>query len=100
MAKRALQQPILIPPKSRFSKGKAVHVQFDGGSAKGHATGSFMILDCEGQEVIQCGGWYYRSGRKNNEAQMFAMRDALSTLVKLMPKDPCLHFPVRVFGDS
>ena len=26
MAKRALQQPISVPPKSRFSKGKAVHV--------------------------------------------------------------------------
>ena len=25
-AKKALQQPILVPPKSRFSKGKAVHV--------------------------------------------------------------------------
>ena len=25
-AEKALQQPILIPPKSRFSKAKAVHV--------------------------------------------------------------------------
>ena len=51
-AKRAFQQPILIPPKSRFSKGKTVHVQFDGGSAEGHAMGSFGILDCDGGEVI------------------------------------------------
>ena len=51
-AERALQQPILVQPKSRFSKGKAVHVQFDGGSAKGHAMGGFMILDCDEQEVI------------------------------------------------
>ena len=58
-----------------------------------------MILDCDGQEVIRC-GWYYGSGWTNNEAEMFAMRDALSTLVKLMPKDPRLHYPVRVFGDS
>ena len=36
----------------------------------------------------------------NNEAEMFAMRDALSTVVKLTPKDPRLHYPVTVFGDS
>ena len=51
-AEKVLQQPILITPKSRFSKGKAVHVQFNGGSAEGHAMGSFVILDCDGQEVI------------------------------------------------
>ena len=51
-AKRALQQPILILRKSRFSKGKAVHVQFDGGTAKRHAMGGFVILDCDRQEVI------------------------------------------------
>ena len=28
----ALQTPIKLPPKSWFVKGKAVHVQFDGGS--------------------------------------------------------------------
>ena len=48
MAERALQQPISIPPKSRFSKGKVVHVQFDGGSAEGHSTGGLVILDCDG----------------------------------------------------
>ena len=98
-AERALQRPILIPPKSRFSSEKAVHVQFDGGSAEGHATGGFKIMDCEGQEVIRC-GWYYGSGQANSEVEMFAMRDGSSTLVKLMPKDPHLHYPVRVFGDS
>ena len=98
-AKRALQQPISIPPKSRFSKGKAVHVQFDGGSAAGYATGGFVILDCEGREVIRC-GWYYGSGQTNNEAEMLAMKDALSSLVRLMPKDRRLHYPVRVFVDS
>ena len=46
-AEKALQQPISILSKSRFSKGKAAHVQFDGGSAEGHAMGSFVILDCE-----------------------------------------------------
>ena len=52
MAERALQQAILAPPKSRFSKGKAIHVQFYGGSAEGHAMGGFVILDHDGQEVI------------------------------------------------
>ena len=61
--------------------------------------GNFMILDCDGQEVIQCGR-YSGSGQTNNEAEMFAMRDALSTLVKLMPKNPRLHYLVRVFGDG
>ena len=51
-AEKVLQQPISILPKSRFSKAKAVHVQFDRGSAKGHAMGGFVILDCEDQEVI------------------------------------------------
>ena len=42
IAERALQQLISVLPKSRFSKGKAVHVQFDGGSAKGHTMHSFQ----------------------------------------------------------
>ena len=51
-AKRALQQPILVPPKSRFSKGKAVNNQFDSGLAEGHDMGSFVILDCDRGEVL------------------------------------------------
>ena len=31
-AEAALQQLVHLPPKSRFTAGKAVHVQFDGGS--------------------------------------------------------------------
>ena len=47
-AERAPQHPISVPPKYRFSKGRAVHIQFYGGSAEGHATGGFVILDCDG----------------------------------------------------
>ena len=32
VAEKALGSPAMLPPKSRFKKGRAVHVQFDGGS--------------------------------------------------------------------
>ena len=38
---------VSLPPKARFVPGKAVHVQFDGGSQEGHATGGFVILDAD-----------------------------------------------------
>ena len=31
-AEATLRQPVHLPPKARFTAGKAVHVQFDGGS--------------------------------------------------------------------
>ena len=76
IAEDALKKPIHLPPKARFVRGKAVHVQFDGGSAEGHGTGGFVILDCEGQEIIRVGR-YYGPGRTNNEAEAFALRHAL-----------------------
>ena len=45
-------------------------------------------------------GTYYGAGRTNNEAEMFAARDCMATLVKLSNKDPQLRSPIRTFGDS
>lgn len=45
-------------------------------------------------------GRYYGAGRTNNEAEAFAMRDAMQCLAKLRHSRPALHHPVRVFGDS
>ena len=43
---------VSLPPKVCFVPGKVVHVQFDGGSYKGHATGGLIILDMDGVEII------------------------------------------------
>ena len=58
-----------------------------------------MILDSAGQEVVRVGR-YYGSGKTNNEAESFAMRDAVQCLARLAPKRPKLQLPARVFGDS
>ena len=67
---------VSLPPKVRFVPGKVVHVQFDGGSQEGHATGGFMILDMDGMEVVRS-RCYYGPGWTNNEAESFAIWDAL-----------------------
>ena len=45
--------------------------------------GGFMILDAYGKEVIWA-GCYYGPGRTNNEAESFAIWDALQCLSKLV----------------
>lgn len=75
-AERALRKPIHLPPKARFSPGPAIHIQFDGGSQDGYGTGGFVILDKDRREIVQAGR-YYGPGRTNNEAEAFAMRDAI-----------------------
>lgn len=95
----ALNQPNYTPPKSRFHKGPATHIQFDGGAAEGVGTGGFVILNSEGKEIIRVGR-YYGPGRTNNEAEAFAMRDAVQCLAKLRHRRKELQIPARVFGDS
>ena len=53
----------------------------------------------DGTEVLRAGR-YYGPGRTNNEAEAFALRDALQCLATILPKHPELNHPVRVFGDS
>ena len=53
----------------------------------------------DGLEVVRIGR-YYGTGKTNNEAEMFALRDAMAMLASLLPSRPDLHLPVRVFGDS
>ena len=62
-------------------------------------TGGYVILDGEGQEVVRAGR-YYGPGRTNNEAESFAMRDAVHCLQTLVDSRPDLRLPVRIFGDS
>ena len=45
-------------------------------------------------------GRYYGPGRTNNEAEAFAMRDAVQCVSRLKRKGADLDRPVRVFGDS
>ena len=58
-----------------------------------------MILDADGREVVRVGR-YYGPGRTNNEAESFALRDAMQCLVRLVQRHPELRLPVRAFGDS
>ena len=76
-----------------------MHVQFDAGAEDGVGTGGFVILDGEGEEII-CAGCFYGKGRTNNEAESFAMRDAVHCLQALVDSRPDLRLPVRIFGDS
>ena len=76
LAESALQRPMHLPPRARFAPGKAIHVQFDGGSTDGIGTGGFVILDGDDNEIVRAGR-FYGPGRTNNEAESFAMRDAL-----------------------
>ena len=78
--------------------GPHIHVQFDGGAQDGHGTGGFVILDQEQKEVVRAGR-YYGPGRTNNEAEAFAMRDAMHCLTRITDRFTKLS-PVRVFGDS
>ena len=57
-----------------------------------------MILDHNQKEVVQVGR-YYGPGRTNNEAEAFAMRDALQYLSRISHRLEAMK-PVRVFGDS
>ena len=57
-----------------------------------------MILDHRLQEVLRAGR-YYGPGRTNNEAEAFALRDAIQCLVRLRAHMDLSH-PVRMFGDS
>ena len=98
-AEAALRKLLHLPAKARFAKGPAVHVQFDGGAQDGHGTGGFVILDQAGKEVIRVGR-YYGPGRTNNEAEGFAMWDAVQCLARLSRRRPELNIPARVFGDS
>ena len=41
--------------KAHFVLGKAVYMQFDSSSQEGHAMGSFVILDIDGEEIVQPG---------------------------------------------
>ena len=75
-AEKALRQQLHMPPKARFTSGPALHVQFDGGAQDGIGTGGFVILDGEGKELVRIGR-HYGPGRTNNEAEAFAMRDAV-----------------------
>ena len=56
-------------------------------------------MDTDGKEVIWA-GQYYGPGRTNNEAESFAIQDALQCLSKLDQEQPSLRCPARVFGDS
>ena len=75
-AEGALRKPIHLPPKARFQSGPHIHVQFDGGAQDGHGTGGFVILDQDQKEIVRAGR-YYGPGRTNNEAEAFALRDAM-----------------------
>jgi ribonuclease HI len=58
-----------------------------------------VILDQNQKEIIRVGR-YYGPGRTNNEAEAFAMRDAVQCLARLRRSRMKEGFPVRVFGDS
>lgn len=58
-----------------------------------------MILGAEGKEIVRVGR-YYGPGRTNNEAEAFALRDAMQCLARLRRSRPELNLPARVFGDS
>ena len=58
-----------------------------------------MIIDAAGNEVLRVGR-YYGSGRTNNEAEAFAMRDCMQCLSRLVTTRPELQFPARIWGDS
>ena len=55
---------------------KAVHVQFDGGSYKGHTLGSFIILEVDSVEIVWAGQCYGAKCPKN-EAKSFVLWDTL-----------------------
>ena len=87
------------PGGSKFFRGPFIHLQFDGGSQSGIGTGGFVILTSEGQEMVR-GGAYYGPGYTNNEAEAYALRDALECLNEIRRCNPKQKVPVRVWGDS
>ena len=93
-AEGALRVPVHLPAKARFVPGPSYHVQFDGGSQDGHGTGGFVVLDHNKKEIVRV-GCYYGPGRTNNEAEAFALRDAMLFLARRG-----VNYPIRVFGDS
>ena len=46
------------------------------------------------------GGSYYGPGFTNNEAEAYALKDALECLGALRERNADLRVPVRVWGDS
>ena len=56
-------------------------------------------MDKDEKEVVRVGR-YYGPGRTNNEAEAFALRDAIQCLVRLQRTRRELFLPARVFGDS
>ena len=98
-AERALQTPIHIPPKARFSGGtggpRPVRRGIPGRS-RHRRLRNHRSRGTRGRRA----GRYYGPGKTNNEAEAFAMRDALACLAEILPKHPELQHPVRVFGDS
>ena len=57
-----------------------------------------MILNQDQKEIVRAGR-YYGPGRTNNEAEAFALRDALDCLARIADRVGPMR-PVRVFGDS
>ena len=86
-------------PKAHFVLGRAVHMQFDGGSEEGRATSSFVVLDADGVEIV-CAGQYYSAGHTNKESKSFALEDTLQYLAKLVQDRQALRCPIWVFGNS
>jgi ribonuclease HI len=52
-----------------------------------------------GDELVRAGA-YYGQGFTNNEAEAYALKDALECLEYLRARNPALDLPVRVWGDS
>lgn len=48
---------------------------------------------------MRCGS-YYGQGFTNNEAEAYALKDALECLECLKQRNPALDLPIRVWGDS
>lgn len=49
--------------------------------------------------MVRCGS-YYGQGFTNNEAEAYALKDALECLEYLKERNPALDLPIRVWGDS
>ena len=87
------------PLGNRFYPGEFIHLQFDGGSTQGEGTGGFVLVTSEGQELVRA-GMYYGQGFTNNEAEAYALKDALECLEYLKGRNPDLNLPIRIWGDS
>ena len=56
-------------------------------------------MDADGVEVVRAGK-YFGEGLTNNEAEAYALREAVACLRRLQIWRSDLRLPVRVFGDS